>query len=155
MNTQNKNPMVTFLTLLCGVLFVSFLTLFFLYYSPEHEINKKLMRTVAYYDSTYLQKQGATTMLKGFDNLSYDLRSWDGGQTWYAVKMDWEADTVPRKLTVLGEADSIYPNLLQHLGAMDKLTQYVEKNGSLGSKSAITEGEISMLENIGFEVRQN
>lgn len=143
--------MVTALCILCGTLLAFFLILYFGFYVPALRENAQMNRTLDYYRSTHLRKQGGTTMLKGFDNLSYDLRSWDAGNTWYAVKDDWRGNT----FTILGEADSVYPDLLRHLEAMDRLTNYVEKNGSIGSKDSITKSEINMLEEIGLEVRQN
>ena len=150
MNNQNLHPMITILSLLSAALCALVLSLFFGFYMPLKEENRIMQRTLNDYRINHLRKQGGTTMLKGFDNLSYDLRSWDAGHTWYAVKDDWRGKT----FTVLGEADSIYPNLLNHLEAMDRLTEHAQKNGAIGSIGEITQDEIKMLEESGFEVKQ-
>jgi len=155
MNTQTLNPMVTFLAFLCGTLLISFLVLFLFFHIPLQDENKRIKRDLAYYDSTYLQKQGWTSMMGGDKGIDYDLRSWDAGQTWYAVKATPQTRFAFRKLIILGEADTIYPNLLQHLEGWDKLTEYVSKNGSIGGKHPINEDDIKMLQDAGFEVKHN
>lgn len=154
MNSQKTNPMITALCFLCGTMLTALLVLFFFFHAPLQEENKRLKRSLAYYDSACLQKQGSTSTYGGGelgkDFVNYDLRSWDSGKTWYAVKYNSETET----LTILGEADTIYPNLLEHLEGMDALTDYVQKNGAIGSKP-ISKGEINLLEGAGFTVKQN
>lgn len=151
MNQPQTNPIMIALTLLCGALLTAFLVLFFFFHAPLQRENKKLKRDLAYYDSTYLSKQGWTSF-GGDKGISYSLRSWDSGQNWYAVEMN--LDSTPSTLKILGEADTIYPNLLQHLAGIDALTDYVSKNGAIGSKP-ISEKEINLMEGAGFTVTKN
>lgn len=94
------------------------------------------------YRSTYLYKQGCTSLWKGTEFLCYKLRTFDGGKSWYAVNTDNE---------ILGLSDKIYPGLLKSLNAWDKLTDYAIKNGpiTLGNKK-----EIDLLKNAGFEIKE-
>ena len=109
--------------------------------------NKRLRRNADYIAKTYLRKQGVTTLYPGAkgQNFNYELRSFDAGKTWYAVKYDFEKETV----TVLGDAETVYPGLLKHLDAMDALTTYVSKQGTLNLNESL---ERNLLENAGFQV---
>lgn len=154
MNNENLHPMITFLALLSAALFAFFIAFFFACYAPLVEENKKMQRSLDYYDSTYLHKSGWTSFMGGEKGLSYDLRSWDCGRNWYAVKLKRSSDAAPWELIILGEADSIYPNLVKHLEATDRLTEYARKNGAIGSSGKVTDEEIKMLEDSGFEVKR-
>lgn len=48
--------------------------------------------------------------------LNFDLRSFDGGQVWYAVE-----NQPGSGFKILGEADAVYPGLRKSLAALDKL----------------------------------
>lgn len=67
------------------------------------------------------QRSGSIQMGAGYaDNggfLNYDLRSFDGGKVWYAVEREPGGG-----FRILGEADTIYPDLRQSLAALDQLT---------------------------------
>lgn len=86
------------------------------------------------------RKSGGTSLLTG-TNINYDLRTFDSGNTWYAVKRndDWG-------ISIIGEAEEVYPGLLDHLEAWDTLTEYVQKNGPIDANS------IQLLEDAGFKV---
>ena len=52
---------------------------------------------------------------------NYNLRSWDAGKTWYAIEYD--KDCGERwGITILGNAEELYPGLLEHIKFMDSLT---------------------------------
>lgn len=125
----------------------------FIWILPSNDKIKKLKRTVNYFDSTYLQKQGGTSTYGngelGKDFINYDLRSWDGGKNWYATKYNFDT----KELKILGEAESIYPNLLKHLDALDKLSDYAFKNG--GIKCSNDTAGINLLKDAGFTITKN
>jgi hypothetical protein len=112
-----------------------------------------LKQTVKYYDTTYLRKQGGTQfnpMIKAdmFNDkfINYDLRSWDAGKNWYAVEYFFDT----KELKILGEAEKIYPGLLKHLEAWDRLTEYIEIHGPYFDPT--NPEDLKVLEDAGFEV---
>ncbi len=90
-------------------------------------------------------------MLEGFDDyLNYHLKSFDGGKIWYAIDNDkWFND---KGLIILGKADDVYPGLLSHLDGLDKLTKYVEENGSIDPKQ-ITQEQTDILDEAGITIK--
>lgn len=88
------------------------------------------------------RKSGVTSLLTG-TNINYDLRTFNSGKTWYAVERDSDWG-----LSIIGEAEEIYPGLLDHIKAMDRLTQHVQENGPIGID------DIQLLEDAGFEVKR-
>jgi hypothetical protein len=125
-----NNVMITILTACGAVLFAISIFLYYLYIEKSDKL-ARAESTIRYYDETYLRKQGATSLYNG-TMLNYDLRSFDGGLTWYAVEVDEYYDKYV--VNVLGKADTIYPDLIKHLDAWDKLSEYVRDNGPIGSK---------------------
>jgi hypothetical protein len=102
-----------------------------------------------YYEENYQTKMGSTMMLTDkTDWTSYELRTFDGGKNWYAVQSDVSDGSV----RVLGDADSIYPGLVRHIDGMEKLQEYVDKNGSLDLSGADSLEQIELLESIGITV---
>ena len=102
----------------------------FMNFVKSEEISK-LKKDVNYYDSTYLSRQGGTSVWNG-TMVNYNLRSFDGGKIWYACEYgkDWD-------LKILGEAEIVYPGLMKTLLAWDKIKEHVEKNGPI-NEAAIT-----------------
>ena len=95
-------------------------------------------KVIQWYRTTYLQKQGWS---KGFGN--YDLRSLDGGKTW------WEVERGPNgEVNIKGPAN---PDLLRHLDGWDALVAHVERHGPLDLSSA---QDLSLLTGAGFEVKR-
>ena len=113
--------------------------------------NKRLKRDNDYYSKTYLRKQGATSLWEGSkgEMLNYDLRSFDGGVSWYAVQ---EQGELGQYLKVLGDVDVVYPGLMKSLSAWDAITDHVTKNGPLKLDNA---ADIGMLIKAGFQVKTN
>lgn len=130
MKKINSDIMITILTTCGAFLFAISMYLYYLYIEKSDKL-ARAETSLKFYNETYLRKQGATSLYNG-QMLNYDLRSFDGGLTWYAIdhKLHWDSDQVK----ILGEADVVYPDLLKHLNAWDNLTKYVEKNGPIGSK---------------------
>lgn len=105
-------------------------------------------REIDYYNSTYLSKQGATSLWKGSNGkvVNYYLRSFDSGRNWYAITMS-DSGT-----TILGPVEEIFPGLMKHLKDWDNLTDYVAKNGPIN----LNDGNgTSLLKDVGFEITTN
>ena len=81
---------------------------------------------------------------------NYNLRSWDSGKTWYAIEYDKELDSPIRGFRIIGDVDSLYPGLIEHIQGMRALTDYVEKNGSIDGTDP---KGLEALEDAGFEVK--
>lgn len=117
--------------------------------NPKVREYKSLKQQEAYWDTTYLRKSGGTRTFgpKGFDNpiLNYDLRSWDVGKNWYAVDLNFKTG----ELKIIGEAEKIYPGLIEHLSAWDAMTKYVQKNGPI--KLTDPNG-VKIMEKAGFKI---
>lgn len=112
------------------------------------DVNKRLRKDCDYYGSTYLRKQGATSLWGGSKGgmINYDLRSFDGGKNWYAV-----SNTPDDGVIILGKADDVYPGLLKQQEGLSALFDYVKTNGPL---TLTNQTQINMLKNAGFEVKQ-
>lgn len=119
---------------------------------------KALRRSKEYFDKTYLQKTGstATYVHPKFDfgeYFFYDLRSFDGGNTWYVVKETFAWDEIKttqnRFVKILGEAEVVCPGLLENITAWDELIAHVKKNGEVTANDI--QGKI-LLKRIGFKI---
>ena len=99
-------------------------------------------RSLAYYQSTILRKQG---WMIGFGQ--YELLSLDGGEQWYAVENGASGAVIIR-----GTADEVFPGLLSQLYGLNTLVDYVKKNGpiTLWGERAMT--DLVILESAGFTV---
>lgn len=99
-----------------------------------------------YEDSTqhWGSKSGGTSLLTG-TNINYNLRTFNSGKTWYAVELDSDWG-----MTIIGESEEVYPGLLDHIEAIDRLTQHVQENGAIDLSNL---DNIKLLEDAGFEVR--
>ena len=86
-------------------------------------------------------KSGGTSLLTG-TNINYNLRTFNSGKTWYAVELDDDWG-----MTILGESEIVYPGLLDHIEAMDRLTQHVQEYDVIGFN------DIQLLKDAGFEVK--
>ncbi len=83
-------------------------------------------------------KAGGTSILTG-EWTDYNLKTFDGGKHWYAIEYDSDWGVV-----ILGEAEEIYPGLLKHLEAWDKLTDPEHK--------PTRSEKIALLRDAGFTV---
>ena len=98
--------------------------------------------TYNYYEKNYLTKMGSTLILNDeTDWISYELRSFDGGKIWYAVRSDISDGSVH----ILGVSDSIYPGLIDHIEGLDKLYDYIENNGSIDLSGEDSLGQLKLL----------
>ncbi len=114
--------MTTFL--ICASVLI-FCIVYSYYIKPHYREFNHLKREKVYSDTTDLWKKGGTH-LNG-KMVDYDLRSWDGGKNWYVINYNFDT----HEFKVVGLVDSIYPGLMDHIAAWDKLTNYVEKNGPI------------------------
>jgi len=76
---------------------------------------------------------------------NYDIRSWNAGKDWYAVKFDDDWG-----IKILGDAREMYPGLLEHIRGMQTLTDYVEKNGAIDGTDSLG---LEALSGAGFTVK--
>lgn len=127
-----------------------------LYFEQKEELDRFKSRSERSSEQN-LRKQGSTSLYyppnwdkkKDGEYFNYNLRSWDGGQHWYAIKYDSKGEPF-WGVIVLGEAEELYPELLDHIDGMKALTDYVEKNGSIdGTDPKVLEA----LEDAGFTVK--
>ena len=128
-----ERPDLVYLTII-GILGIVALGAIFMNYVKGDEITK-LKRDVNYYDSTYLSRQGGTSLWNG-EMINYNLRSFDGGKIWYACEYgkNWE-------LKILGEVETVYPGLMKTLNAWDKITDHVSKHGPIKESDLTPEFE--------------
>ena len=113
--------------------------------------NGQLQRTIDRHSKTFLYKSGATSLWAGSKGtmINYDLRSFDGGNTWYACQMEGAGRDY---LKILGEVETIYPGLMKHLDNMDKLFNKVNRDGPLNPGNP---NDVALIESVGFQVRTN
>lgn len=116
--------------------------------------NEKLTETrheLDYYRTTYLHKSGATCLWSGSKGvmINYNLRSFDGGLSWYAVQRHGELGDY---VNVLGEVETIYPGLMAHLTQIDNIVKYVDRHGPLNLNDPVV---IDHLKEVGFTVSTN
>lgn len=111
--------------------------------SPEAKKNEK---EAEFYRKTYLWKMGCRV-----DYGSYDLRSFDGGQNWYAVKSAF-GKTGPEKVEILGSAEQVFPGLLKKINGMEELCNYAKRKGPI---TELGPSEIEMFEKAGFKLKSD
>jgi len=112
---------------------------------------QRYSRELSYYQSTYLHKQGWTKLYpgSGADGLGYDLRSFDRGQTWYAI------DTNQRdRVVILGLAEDVYPGLLQQEAGLAALIEYAKKHGPINLTGEDAAQQLNLLRDSGFTVEK-
>jgi len=140
-----------FLSIAVGLTLVLFVAFIIHSIQKRYKHVSRLESNQAYYDSTYLRKQGGTSTFgpNGFDNpiINYNLRSWDGGKHWYATEYDDDWGII-----ILGPVDTIYPGLLEHLNGWDRLTNHVMENGPINFTNT---DDIEILEGAGFTVNKS
>lgn len=100
---------------------------------------KRLEKDLQWYRAAYLWKQGSVA------GTNYSVFSPNGGRDWYAADPDGEM--------IAGEADEIYPNLLNQLPGFKALREYREEHGPIYRDRAVTQEEIKLLKDAGFTVR--
>lgn len=109
--------------------------------------------------STNLWQNGITSLWKPenwpHEYFSYDIRSWDGGKTWYALETEAPNSTALKdgRIIILGEVEKVYPGFLEHNKTWDRLREYVRKNGPIGSGQSVEEIR-EILDGTGFEVSE-
>ena len=81
---------------------------------------------------------------------NYNLRSWDSGKTWYAVEFNKDCSGRLPGFKILGNADELYPGLIEHIEGWDTLSKHVEKNGPIEADSI----GLNILKKAGFTVKK-
>jgi hypothetical protein len=117
-----KRSDLVYLSIIVILGIVAIGSIFYNYVQGE-EITK-LKKDVEFYDSIYLSRQGGTSLWNG-KMINYNLRSFDGGKTWYACEYG------DKMVKILGEVETVYPGLMKTLIAWDKISEHVEKNGPI------------------------
>ena len=142
-----KNSKIVIYILVVGALCF---TAYFGRIKPHMDEFNQLKRNKSYTDTTYLWKKGGTSTFgpNGFNNpmINYNLRSWDAGKNWYLVNTD------SNQFKIFGRVDTIYPGLVEHLEAWDKMSDYVTKHGPI--KLNDSKG-LKVLKDAGFTVTKN
>lgn len=95
------------------------------------------------------QKVGSTTLWNG-EMTSYNLRSFDAGETWYQVEYDKDW-----RMRIVGNAETLYPGLIKSVVAMDELTKHVDVNGPITLAGGIDGADASLLKSAGFSLEKN
>ena len=117
---------------------------FYAGYKLKEDQTRNAVRGYEHYRKTCLRKQGS-----GLGFGSYNLESYDAGKSWWAVKYDEQG-----KMEIQGLADQVFPGLLKHIEAMDRLWEYARSNGPLTLSGANAAAEKGLLEGAGFTVEQ-
>lgn len=94
----------------------------------------------------YRQLVGSTRLWNGSngDMISYNLRSFDSGQTWVAVEIDKES-----KMRIKGDAEKLYPGLVQQIQGMNALTEEVLKGRQIDLSNQSNQ---QLLTKVGFDI---
>ena len=95
-------------------------------------------RSLTYFRSTYLRQQGWNVKYG-----QYELRSFDGGKNWYAVKSDESG------MKIIGNAEDVHPGLLAQNAGMDALVKHVTTHGPISFDQP---GQIKLFTNAGFTI---
>lgn len=124
------------------VLIVVIMTMGFSIFDLKNDLDQS-KRTLDYTTRHLDSKGGGTVMLTG-EFINYNLKTFDSGKHWYAIEYDdcWG-------MTILGEAEDVYPGLLKHIDAMDKLTNHVSINGPIDLSSS----DADLLRDAGFTIQ--
>lgn len=117
---------------------------FYAGYKLKEDQTRNAVRGYEHYRKTCLRKQGS-----GLGYGSYNLESYDGGKSWWAVKYDDQG-----KMEIQGLADQVFPGLLQHIEGMDRLCEYARSNGPLTLSGPQAAAQQALLEGAGFTVEQ-
>lgn len=96
-------------------------------------------------------KTGGTVLWPGSDgeNLNYNLKTFDSGKHWYVIEYDQDWG-----MKIIGDAEEVYPGLLDQIERMEQLTRHVEEVGPLTLAGGINGDEAQLLRNAGFQVSE-
>lgn len=89
------------------------------------------------------------------DYFSYNIRSFDGGKVWYALKTEKSNSNGLKddKVIILGEVDYVYPGFREHKKAWKNLMSYVKENGPIVNHKP-TEELDKILDEAGITIVQ-
>lgn len=80
----------------------------------------------------------------------FDLRSFDGGKNWYAVNRKEDGSVI-----IEGPAEELFPGVIARIEAMDKLGEYVKKNGPINLSGKNASEGLNLLNKAGFTVEKS
>jgi len=106
---------------ICGFVFFIILAYFVGRYAQRRDLKRDIM-SLEDYRKNNLQMQGVDVTYG-----KYDLRSLNGGKNWFAVDEDSENGEVG----LVGDAEEVFPGLLEHLRIMDITTVYLLGKGPI------------------------
>jgi hypothetical protein len=104
---------------------------------------RRALLSYEWFRKTWLTKSG---WMAGVG--SYRLDSFDGGRHWYAVELSSDNGS-----KILGPAEEKFPGLMARLQGMDRLSDYVRRNGPLTLKGDNAALEQHLLQGAGFTVQ--
>jgi hypothetical protein len=110
-----------------------------------HTDNVKMKSELDYYNTNYLSKIGGTSTWNG-QMLVYNLRSFDAGKHWFAVTNSGDG------FVVVGEAEKLYPGLIDNLKAWDEIVKYTASNGPITLNNS---QQVQLMERAGFVIKTN
>ena len=152
--------MISISTALVWFIFIAFIATIIIagLVSPKLRDYKRMNERQAERVKIELRKQGGTALYyppnwdkkKNGSHFNYEIRSWDGGMNWYVIDHNFKTT----EFKVLGDAEELYPGLLEHVIGMDQLTKHVQDNGSIKLDGTDPLG-VDALENAGFTVKQD
>jgi len=137
----------TLLVVLIGCLLISLFGV--IKFLDVKKNSERIEKEITWYKKAIQTKNGWS---KGYG--SYNIVTFDGGETWYNYKgsVDPEA-TRNDGFYFLTPTDTV---LVKHINAWDVLTNYVEKNGPIdfSGKDLSVEAQKKLLEDAGFEIKE-
>lgn len=121
------------------------ITLIFTLWNAKRELHFAKVREAKNFEH-YRQLVGSTRLWNGSNGemISYNLRSFDSGQTWVAVDIDKDS-----KMSIKGDAEKLYPGLVQQIQGMNALTEEVLKGRQIDSSNR---SDQQLLTKVGFEI---
>jgi len=139
-----RNLGIVFVLFICSLIF-GIASAYFCK-KTEDKLNREISRrenTEKFMDS----KSGGTRLWPGSHGefINYNLRTFDGGRTWYVVNYDHDF-----RMTIVGESEKIYPGLLKHLDALNVVEERVVNKKTFDVKN---KDDLKMLNDAGFSVK--
>jgi hypothetical protein len=135
--------------LVIAVLFVLAIALSFIagHNSRNKEVQSARDRVTRLFEHVK-NKTGGTVLVEGAS--SYNLKSFDSGENWYAIKYNKEWG-----MKILGTAEDIHPGLLKHLDAMDKITSRIDNGEKFTLEDGINGKDANLFRDVGFKISPN
>jgi len=154
---MKKMNLPIYMYLLMGVNLIIFIFFITNYIKPKIQDYNNMKHRQEIRCKVQLRHSGGTSLYypptwdkeKDGDYFNYDIRSFDGGKNWYSVEIDQHCVDNHWGFKVLGDANELYPGLLEHIISWDSLTNYVAENGPINLSD--TAG-VNILKDAGFSI---